>query len=81
MDANEAFTKRVKQLMDAKGFNPNSLAASCGVTPSTIYSLFNPKRVNTPSLMTAIRVCQGLGITLSEFFDSDLFDLGKLDLD
>ena len=81
MSANDAFRKRLQELMDAKELNPNSLANLCGVTPSTIYSLFDPTRKNTPSLMTVIRVCQGLGMSLSDFFDNDIFDVENIDLD
>ena len=81
MSANEAFRKRLQELMDAKELNPNSLANLCGVTPSTIYSLFDPARKNTPSLMTVIRVCQGLGMSLSDFFEKDIFDIENIDLD
>ena len=49
----------------------------CNTTPTfyfTIYnSLINGKSQN-PKLLTIVRICDGLGITLKEFFDDKLFD-------
>ncbi|MEW4411615.1 helix-turn-helix transcriptional regulator [Clostridium sp. AN503] len=50
-----------------------SLANTCGITPSTIYSIFDPKRRDI-SLTTVKKICDGLEITLGEFFSHPLFD-------
>ena len=51
----------------------NSLANISGVSPSTVYSMLNEKSKN-PGLISIKKLCDGLDISLREFFDSDLFD-------
>lgn len=51
----------------------NALAGISGVSPSTIYSMLNEKSQN-PGVVSLKKLCDGLEITLREFFDSDLFD-------
>lgn len=43
-----------------------------GVTPSTVYSMMDEDRKDV-SMITVKKLCDGLGITLEEFFHSDLF--------
>jgi transcriptional regulator with XRE-family HTH domain len=51
----------------------NALANLCGVPPSTIYSMLNAKSKN-PGIVTIQKLCDGLGISLREFFDDPLFE-------
>lgn len=51
----------------------NALANSAGVTPSTVYSLLLKKRRDM-SLVTLKKLCDGLDITLGEFFSTPEFD-------
>lgn len=51
----------------------NALATVSGVSPSTIYSMLNEKSRN-PGVVSLQKLCDGLNITLREFFDCDLFD-------
>ena len=44
-----------------------------GVSPSTIYSMLNQKSQN-PGVVSIKKICDGLEITVREFFDSPLFD-------
>ena len=44
-----------------------------GLSPSTIYSLLNTKSKN-PGVVTIKIICDGLEISVREFFDSDLFN-------
>ena len=41
--------------------------------PSTVYSILNTKSQN-PGVVTLQKLCDGIGITLREFFDDDLFE-------
>lgn len=50
----------------------NKLASMSCLTQSTVDSLINGKSKN-PKLLTIVRICDGLGITLTEFFDDKLF--------
>ena len=51
----------------------NALATVSGVSPSTIYSMLNEKSQN-PGVVSIKKLCDGLEISVREFFDSDLFD-------
>ena len=51
----------------------NALANSAGLTPSTVYSMLNEKRQN-PGVVTLQAVCDGLEISLRQFFDCRIFD-------
>ena len=48
-------------------------ACVLGVSPSTIYSMLNQKSRN-PGVVSIKKICDGLEITVREFFDSPLFD-------
>ena len=49
------------------------MAVRSGVTPSTVYSMFDPERKDI-SIRTIKKLCDGLGITLGEFFSTPAFD-------
>lgn len=73
MNVKDAVTKRIDLLCKERGIAYNELANICGITPSTIYSIFDTKRRDI-SLSTVKKICDGLEITLSEFFSHPLFD-------
>lgn len=51
----------------------NELAVISGVTPSTVYSMMQSNR-NDVSINTIKKLCDGLGMTLGEFFSTPEFD-------
>lgn len=71
-----AVVQRFKSICESRGMALNELANISGVTPSTVYSLFDERRGNV-SITTIKILCDGLEITLGEFFSSPEFD--KLD--
>ena len=73
MNAKEAVASRIIALCDERGIAINALAGSAGVSPSTVYSMLNAKSQN-PGVVSLQKLCDGLGITLREFFNDDLFD-------
>lgn len=73
MNAKEAVSKRIIELCNQHDMAINSLANSAGISPSTIYSMLNRKSQN-PGVVSLQKICDGLGISLREFFDSDIFD-------
>lgn len=73
MNAKAAVAKRIIQLCQDRGIAINRLAAISGVSPSTIYSMLNEKSLN-PGVVSIKKLCDGLDISIREFFDSDLFD-------
>ena len=73
MNAKQAVAARLLQLCDQKNLAINGLANLSGVSPSTEYSLLNEKSQN-PGVASIKKICDGLEISLREFFDCDLFD-------
>ena len=60
--------KRVQDLMQERDMNLCVLTKKCGISYSTIQS--TARRGGQLSVETIERICQGLGITLKDFFDS-----------
>ena len=58
--------ERLQQLMDERGWSMYRLSKESGLSESTIRNLF--KRNTSPSIETLEMVCNGFGITLSQFF-------------
>lgn len=73
MNAKEAVAKRILDLCAQRNMAVNALATASGVSPSTIYSMLNEKSKN-PGVVSLKKLCDGLEISLREFFDCDLFD-------
>jgi len=65
MDINE----RIKELMDERDWSPYMLAKESGISGSTISNLF--LRNSVPGFATLEAICNGLGITLAQFFATD----------
>ena len=73
MNAKGAVAARIVQLCEERKLAVNALANNAGIPPSTIYSLLNEKSQN-PGIVTLKKICDGLDISLREFFDSDVFE-------
>lgn len=73
MNAKQAVAARIVELCKERGIVVNALANSAGISPSTIYSILNTKSLN-PGIVTLKLICDGMEITLREFFDSPIFD-------
>ena len=73
MKLNEAISKRLSELLDEKGMTAYGLFIKSGVSQSTISDL---KKMNNSGVNLRIlyEICEGLEISLLEFFDSKLFD-------
>ena len=72
MDVKDLVAKRFNELCAEKNMTINQLANSSGVTPSTAYSMMNKDRRDI-SIRTIKKFCDGLDISLSEFFDTKDF--------
>ncbi len=68
----EAIVKRFQQLCQERNIKYNELATLSVVTPSTVYSMMDERRKDI-SAVTVKKLCDGLDITLEEFFCSDIF--------
>ena len=73
MGVKDAVANRFKSLCAERGIKVNELATLSGVTPSTAYSMLDESRRDV-SIVTIKKFCDGLGITLGEFFSTAEFD-------
>ncbi len=73
MNTKNAVAERIIQLCNQKNIAINALANMAGISPSTFYSVLNEKSQN-PGIVTIKKLCDGLDISLREFFDDDIFD-------
>lgn len=73
MNTKEAVAQRIIELCAKRNIATNALANISGVSPSTVYSMLNEKSQN-PGVVSLKKLCDGLDITLREFFDSPIFD-------
>lgn len=68
-----AIANRILKLCDKRGIAVNELANISGVSPSTVYSIIDNRSKN-PGAVTIKKLCDGLGITLGQFFSTPEFD-------
>lgn len=68
-----ALRLRILRLCEERGISINKLADISAVPPSTVKNILYGKS-NNPKLMTVKLICDGLDITLGEFFSSEEFD-------
>ena len=73
MTVKDAVVLRFQQICELRRIKPNELANISGVTPSTVYSMMDSKRRDM-SIITIKKLCDGLDITLGEFFSTPEFD-------
>ena len=73
MSTKEAIANRIIQLCNDRGIAINELAGISGVSPSTVYSILDERSQN-PGSITIKKLCDGLGITLGQFFSTPEFD-------
>lgn len=71
--------QRIKDLLKERNWSIYRLAQVSGINPSTLGNLFT--RNNVPTIPTLERICEALGISLSEFFIEDNTLLPEKQLD
>lgn len=72
MRAQEAVIKRISELCEIRNISFHKLSYMSAVPPSTVKNITNGASNNT-GIVTIAKLCNGLGISLSEFFDSEIF--------
>ncbi len=73
MSVKDIVAERFKKLCEERNIKINELANISGVTPSTAYSMMDTNRRDV-SIVTIKKFCDGLEITLGEFFSTPEFD-------
>ena len=69
----DAVAERVRNLCKERKIKTNELANLSAVTASTVYSLLDERRRDV-SVITIKKLCDGLDISLAEFFSAPEFD-------
>lgn len=72
MNTYNAVKNRILSLCEEKRFTINKLATESAVAPSTVKNILYGKSQN-PGIVTLKLLCDGLGISLTEFFSSPEF--------
>ncbi len=72
MDTYSAIRNRLLYLCEEHDLSIHKLAMESAVPPSTIKNILYGKSKN-PGVVTIKLLCDGLGISIVEFFDSDEF--------
>lgn len=65
--------KRINDILKERNMAVNELAVISGITPSTVYSMMQDNREDV-SISTLKKLCDGLEITMGEFFSTPEFD-------
>ncbi len=73
MNIGEATKLRIKELCVEKHITVNKLSTVCGLTQSTLNNIVSGRNKST-TISTIKKICDGLEITIQEFFNSDLFN-------
>lgn len=69
----KAVKNRILKLCEEKDLTINALANEAGLPPSSIKNILYGKSKN-PKIATIKIICDGVNISLKEFFDSPEFD-------
>ena len=72
MTLKEAIIQRILDLCDERSLTVNKLSTICGMTQSTLNNIVNGRNKSTTA-STVKKICDGLGITITDFFNDPLF--------
>ena len=72
MDIGEAFRARILELCRERDLSINKLCLLSGVTQSTVNNIVSGRN-HSATVTTIKKLCDGLGISIEEFFSSELF--------
>ena len=70
----EFTVNRIYQLCKERTITPNALSYSAGISQSTLKSILNGES-KTPGIVTLKKICDGLDLTIIEFFDTEEYYL------
>ena len=71
---------RILELCRSNHLSINGLANKAGMPPSTVASILNEKSRN-PGELTIFKICIGFGISMAQFYASELFNVENIDLE
>ena len=72
MNVGQAVRERIAELCEEKHITINKLANISGITQSTLNNIMSGRN-NSTTISTIQKICDGLEIPVTDFFDSPLF--------
>jgi len=72
VNVGEAVKERILQLCQQREISVNKLCSLSGVTQSTVNNIVSGRN-NSATVATIKKLCDGLDISIEEFFSSELF--------
>ena len=72
MNIGEAVKERILELCSERDISINKLCSMSGVTQSTVNNIISGRN-RSATVSTIKMLCDGLGITIEDFFNSELF--------
>ena len=73
MRVGEAVRLRIMELCRERGLSVNKLSALCGMTQSTLNNIVSGRN-NSATVATVKKICDGLEISVPDFFNCPLFE-------
>lgn len=73
MKIQQAIIIRITNLCNKHNLTFNAMANNAGLSPSTLKNILNGNSKN-PGIVTIKIICDGLNITIKDFFNSEIFD-------
>lgn len=73
MNIGEAVKLRILELCKNNNMTVNKLATACGITQSTLSNIIGGRN-NSTTISTIKKICDGLSISIQEFFSSEIFN-------
>ena len=73
MNIGEAVRLRIIDLCAERNITLNKLSTICGITQSTLNNIISGRN-NSATISTIKKICDGIDITIVEFFQSPLFE-------
>ena len=72
MNIGQAVKERILELCRERDISINKLSSMSGITQSTLNNIVSGRN-NSTTVSTVKKLCDGLGIAIEDFFDSELF--------
>ena len=72
MNIGDAIRERILELCKERKITVNKLSTICGITQSTLNNIIS-KRNNSTTVSTIKKICDGLEISIVDFFNKDIF--------
>lgn len=73
MNSRNAVRQRIIDLCRSRNITLNKLSTICGLTQSSLNNIINTGS-NNPTIATVAKICDGLNISVREFFNDDIFE-------